>query len=137
MKCKKCWRECGPAKFVAEFGMQVAPTYCDELHGGLSQTLVDLLKQTAESAVKATRRNVGGGLSKNRQETDEEREARLATERKRKQSATKNRTSREEEQKEWLDSIPNRGETNQSGTGTSKKAKKRQKMARKLKQRRK
>jgi hypothetical protein len=63
MKCKKCWRECGPAKFVAEFGIMITPAYCDERHGGLNHTLADLRKQTEDENASAGRMNTGGGLS--------------------------------------------------------------------------
>ncbi len=66
MKCKKCWRECGPARFVTEFGAQVAPAYCDERHGGLQQTIAEMRKHLADgcSSAKPALMNVGGGLSR-------------------------------------------------------------------------
>lgn len=153
MRCKKCYRECPPAKFVPEFGMVITPTYCNERHGGLYQTARDLRAQIEIDASKlaASQRGFGipatvqpngqaaphgQGLSQFNNETEEQRKARIKNEQERKNRAAKSRAEREEEQKEWLDKLPNRGESNMSGTGTSKKAKKRQKMARKLRQRR-
>lgn len=113
--------------------------YCESC-GGLARAKAEGLldpkpaKEAKKTAFKEDSRGavpVGQGLSRfsSRAETPEERA-------KRKAQAAKNRADREKEQKAWLSTIPKRGESNQTGTGTSKKARKRQKTGRKLRQRR-
>lgn len=121
MTCKTIWCEKPTAKPRMVEGIFVTPRYCEE-HEGANRSFLEM-KMEAERATAAAKKNlgIGGGLSKNRKETDNEREARLKAEQARKQRAAKNRAEREKKQK---DARPKNqgGQQDEGGNGTSRKA---------------